>query len=138
VGNVKLVCKSPATIGCSASPAEGEVSPGNPLRSVLNLQTTSLAAVPRHSRQGVLFAVLLPLLALAASGRRRRRALLLLIAAACACFLLSCGGGGSSGGNSGGGPPGDNTYSVQVQVQTNRGTDTLTIDLAKLTINVHH
>jgi hypothetical protein len=133
-GEVKLICKSSATIECSASPVQGNVSPGNPLQSVLTLHATSSADV-RGRGPGIFLALFLPLSMLAVAGWRRKWALFPLLISAVGCLFLSCGGGGGSGG---GPPPIDRTYTVQVQMQTARGADTVVVDLAKLTITVHH
>lgn len=133
-GEVKLICKTTTAIECSFSPAEATVTPANPLQSVLTLHATTTAVGPSRNTRGVFLALVLPFLAIGFGYRWRKRTPLLGLV--CACLLASCGGSGDSGG--GPPPPGDKTYTVQVQMQAKRGSDTVTVDLTKLTITVKH
>ena len=134
VGNVKVVCSSSVSIGCTASPAEGTISQGNPLRSVLSLHASSAAAIFATNRRGIFLALLLPFAAIVIRTWRDRRGGILMVILVSGCLLSSCGGGGSG---NGGPPPVDRTYTVQVQLQTVRGADTVTTDIGKIMVTVH-
>jgi hypothetical protein len=76
---------------------------------------------------------MLPFSIFVVAGWHARKPVLLLLIAALGLVLLSCGGSSGGGGVT---PPGNHLYTAQVRMQTARGTEVVTIDVAKVTVTV--
>jgi hypothetical protein len=133
--DIRILCNAPVSIYCSPAPPSGTVSPGSPLQSVLTL-SASASASRRAAMKGLLIACMLPLAIFVVPSLRTRKVALLLLVSALGLALLCCGGNSASG--TGPPPPTNHTYTVQVRMQTTRGADTLTIDVAKVSLTIQH